>query len=321
MKRLLTHVIAAWTAILIIWFTPPAWAQDRTKAAEQNQTATRSKPTAGQDAFVSELARIEDEIGRVKAGLKALTAVAGAPDLKEVRESLGALSLSRRMQGICVDGKPTGAPIPPELASIVDAAEAYSQASFRSYVWEDMSLQNLDEICRRGVSNLLTEIGSGIDRLMREFGDLEGRKSALQDELKTLQERRSDVLAEMSEGAAAARVAKNIPLLMGIIFGVGAIVLAGVKLFSNDIQEEMVVSGQIVQFVTILILLGIVLALGLADRLKEEALGTLLGGLAGYVLSQGVGRQERNRVLRAVRAVVPQAQAPEMPNNRAPSPS
>ncbi len=32
------------------------------------------------------------------------------------------------------------------------------------------------------------------------------------------------------------------------------------------------------------------MALGLASILKENTLGTLLGGIAGYVLSQGVGR-------------------------------
>ncbi|PSJ40477.1 hypothetical protein C7I55_09065 [Sphingomonas deserti] len=163
----------------------------------------------------------------------------------------------------------------------------------------------MDEICSIGIDNYLDRIGRGIDQLSHEFGNLAGRKTGLERELKDLQERRQNVLAEMSEGTAAARVAKNIPVLMLIIFGVGAIVLGGLKMFSDEIQLELVSSGQIVQFVTILILLGIILALGLADRLNEEALGTLLGGLAGYVLSQGVGRQVQSGVIAAVKSAAP----------------
>jgi hypothetical protein len=40
----------------------------------------------------------------------------------------------------------------------------------------------------------------------------------------------------------------------------------------------------------VMILLSVVMALGLAGILKENTLGTLLGGIAGYVLSQGVGK-------------------------------
>lgn len=39
-----------------------------------------------------------------------------------------------------------------------------------------------------------------------------------------------------------------------------------------------------------MILLTVIMALGLAGILKENTLGTLLGGIGGYVLSQGVGK-------------------------------
>src|SRR5207249_3035942 len=57
-----------------------------------------------------------------------------------------------------------------------------------------------------------------------------------------------------------------------------------------DIQAEWVRSGQVIQFVTVMILLTVIMALGLAGILKENTLGTLLGGIGGYVLSQGVGK-------------------------------
>jgi hypothetical protein len=63
-----------------------------------------------------------------------------------------------------------------------------------------------------------------------------------------------------------------------------------IKLFTPDLQQQWVASGQVIQFVTVMILLSVIMALGLASILKENTLGTLLGGIAGYVLSQGVGR-------------------------------
>jgi hypothetical protein len=301
--------IGAWMALLVLVAGPPAAAQGNSILPDQNVSAPR-KPTPGQDAFVSELSRIEREIGRVNANLRSLSEVAGAGDLTESRSALDALIARSNEATFCASGRPTGTPLPAELGTLVRRLSRFSQASSTSFVWETTDPADPAAVCAAGLANYLREIGEGIDQLIQEFGNVATRKSALEGELKTLQERRSNVLAEMSEGAAAARVAKNIPVLMLIIFGVGAIVLAGLRLFSDEIQLELVSSGQIVQFVTILILLGIILALGLADRLKEEALGTLLGGLAGYVLSQGVGRQERSRTLQAVKAVVPGQQIP-----------
>lgn len=49
---------------------------------------------------------------------------------------------------------------------------------------------------------------------------------------------------------------------------------------------------------TVMILLSVIMALGLAGILKENTLGTLLGGIAGYVLAQGVGRAAAREVSR-----------------------
>ena len=301
-----------WIALVVFAFGSPAAAQGNSAASDQNVVAPRNKPTPGQDAFVSELSRIEREIARVNSNLRSLAEaeMAGPIDFKEPRAALDALIGKTSEQAYCVNGRSTGSPLPAELGALVRKLGRHSQSSGTSFVWEQIDAADPAAVCAHGLQIYLKDIGEGIDDLAEEFGNVGTRKSALEGELKSLQERRSNVLAEMSEGAAAARVAKNIPVLMLIIFGVGAIVLAGLKLFSDDIQLELVSSGQIVQFVTILILLGIILALGLADRLKEEALGTLLGGLAGYVLSQGVGRQERSRVLQAVKAVSPLQNTP-----------
>jgi hypothetical protein len=91
------------------------------------------------------------------------------------------------------------------------------------------------------------------------------------------------------------------PLILVIIFTLGLVMLIAARLFSPEIQSELVCSGQLIQYATILILFGALIALGLADKLQEQTLAALLGGLAGYVLSQGVGQKEQRQALRTMK--------------------
>jgi hypothetical protein len=63
-----------------------------------------------------------------------------------------------------------------------------------------------------------------------------------------------------------------------------------VKQFKSRIQFELIASGQVIQFATVMVILIVVCVLGISDILHENTLGTLLGAIGGYVLSQGVGR-------------------------------
>lgn len=79
--------------------------------------------------------------------------------------------------------------------------------------------------------------------------------------------------------------------VMILIIGLLSIATIGiVRWFPRDVMKEWVESGQVIQFVTVMILLSVIMALGLAGLLTENTLGTLLGGIGGYVLSQGIGR-------------------------------
>ena len=98
-------------------------------------------------------------------------------------------------------------------------------------------------------------------------------------------------MREQAEGLdSQQKISESLWLVIGIIglLSIGAIFT--VKLFPEPLQVEWVASGQVIQFVTVMILLSVVMALGLANILKENTLGALLGGIAGHVLSQGVGR-------------------------------
>lgn len=123
-------------------------------------------------------------------------------------------------------------------------------------------------------------------------------KSTATSLLEILQKRKDAIEKKLVSSNTQASLTSNLWILIVVIglFSIGTI--AAVKLFSADIQIEWVASGQVIQFVTVMILLSVVMALGLAGILKENTLGTLLGGIAGYVLAQGVGRAAAREVSR-----------------------
>lgn len=83
---------------------------------------------------------------------------------------------------------------------------------------------------------------------------------------------------------------ENLYLMILIIGGLSILAIITIRAFPPVVMLEWVVSGQVIQFVTVMVLLSAIMALGLSDQITENTLGTLLGGIAGYVLSQGVGK-------------------------------
>ena len=127
-----------------------------------------------------------------------------------------------------------------------------------------------------------------------------------------LRERQKEVQQGLTKKNPQQQITDNLWLLILVIGGLSIGVLMMVKIFPVETQVEWVASGQVIQFVTVMILLCVIMALGLGNVLKENTLGTLLGGLAGYVLSQGVGRaaaREATRRLTSPATDQPAAQA------------
>ncbi|HET9395333.1 MAG TPA: hypothetical protein VFO36_04690, partial [Nitrospiraceae bacterium] len=119
---------------------------------------------------------------------------------------------------------------------------------------------------------------------------LEEWSKKAQELVNLLSRRKQQLNDTLAATKARANLANNLWKLIGVIglLSLGAITL--VAMFPPALQIEWVASGQVIQFVTVMVLLSVIMALGLSDILKEESLGTLLGAIAGYVLSQGVGR-------------------------------
>ncbi|NOT87454.1 MAG: hypothetical protein HOP03_04645 [Lysobacter sp.] len=126
----------------------------------------------------------------------------------------------------------------------------------------------------------------------------EALRGNLQKVIELLQTRKADVQQLLNEKTSQQQLSGSLWIVISVIglFSIGAILC--VKLFSENIQMEWVTSGQVIQFVTVMILLSVIMALGLAGILKETTLGTLLGGIGGYVLAQGVGRAAAREVSR-----------------------
>jgi hypothetical protein len=138
--------------------------------------------------------------------------------------------------------------------------------------------------------------------------------------LEALTQRRSTLQDKLNSSQTALQIGSSLPLLLAILAVACIATISGVKLFDVEIQMEWVASGQVIQFVTVMILLRVILALGLSNILKENTLGTLLGGVAGYVLAQGVGRAAARDVARS-RPILPPAGPPPPPAGPAPIPT
>ncbi|HEY5721480.1 MAG TPA: hypothetical protein VIT45_04075 [Allosphingosinicella sp.] len=273
------------------------------------QSASQRGRTAstGTQLATSELVRIEQQVQMLNQRLADLAVDAqGSERAQEIVEKLRPLR-TRATTNCANPDEAAKAAFFEDLTALVQ--EAGTVASQRPGPWNAWPPE-------QGLCNPAYFPAQVIDEMLAQLSAMSGAEAehkTLEGQLKELNERREEVLREMSEDLAGTSVADNIPWLMLIIFGVGAATLAGVKLFDADIQKELVTSGQIVQFVTILILLGVILALGLAQRLQAETLGTLLGGLAGYVLSQGVGRQAQQQVLNEIKSAAGNPPSPPPP--------
>ena len=140
--------------------------------------------------------------------------------------------------------------------------------------------------------------GPGSVQLDRAFADdlAQDRREAQQDLIAATQLGDAYVRRYTSLKELRNKLTKETGLrgdMLWIVAGVclfACITLGVIRLYSPDQAMEFIKSGQLIQFPTVMILLVVIVVLGLTSILQENTLGTLLGGVAGYVLSQGVGR-------------------------------
>jgi len=101
---------------------------------------------------------------------------------------------------------------------------------------------------------------------------------------------RGTLAKAIEESSAQGKVADQLWLIIGVFCIFAIFIFRTVWIFEAPIQLELVASGQVIQFATVMVILIVVCVLGISGVLHENTLGTLLGAIGGYVLSQGVGR-------------------------------
>jgi predicted anti-sigma-YlaC factor YlaD len=97
-----------------------------------------------------------------------------------------------------------------------------------------------------------------------------------------LRERKKKIL---ESAVSSQSVVSQLWLLILEIGGLSVLIMWIVGLQPKAIQRDWTKDGRVIQFMTVAVLLISILGLGLASILKENTLGTLLGGIAGYVLA------------------------------------
>ena len=103
-----------------------------------------------------------------------------------------------------------------------------------------------------------------------------------------------NVLKKMKNLETKSSFAENLYWLVTCLAAFIICVPLSTRMFASSVQQEIVESGQRTQLITVTVLLSVILMFGLVDKISDQTVGSLLGGIGGYVLSQGVGRQAAN---------------------------
>jgi multisubunit Na+/H+ antiporter MnhG subunit len=165
----------------------------------------------------------------------------------------------------------------------------------------DDKFQNLpyEEECQARItlfrnSDVKSELDQLVEAQKKELERSTNEKTQKLDALLALKKEIEVYDRKLDEAAQTANTKMSLQsnlYVMILVIGLLSIATIGIiRWFPPDVMREWVESGQVIQFVTVMILLSVIMALGLAGLLTENTLGTLLGGIGGYVLSQGVGR-------------------------------
>jgi hypothetical protein len=303
--------------VAIAFHAVPVEAQEGTKGSRQDATSSRSgasttrgRTDSGQtDWAIAELVRIDS---RIRAIDRQITQATSRTSSQSTIDSASrALTELKTAPGRACNAPPEArAALSATLLETVTALVNISSSLPTSYPWEAFSAEELQLLCDQPLLAAISSMEAGIAAMRRELSASADSVDDLEREKAEQETRKQEVITQMSNGVAAARVAATMPWILVIIFTMGVVMLLGARLFSPAIQSELVCSGQLVQFATILILFGALIALGLADKLQEQTLAALLGGLAGYVLSQGIGQKDQRSTLQTIRTMAGQSGQP-----------
>ncbi|HWZ88997.1 MAG TPA: hypothetical protein VNW92_09105, partial [Polyangiaceae bacterium] len=135
----------------------------------------------------------------------------------------------------------------------------------------------------------------GSSEIVKQFRDyvesltaqIRPKQTAATDAVKNANTLRGAVAAAIKATSEQAKKLKEtsqaftfLPTIVIEFFAFSIVIMVVVTAFSPRIQFELVASGQVIQLMTVSILLIAILGLGLARIIQNDTLGTLLGGVA-----------------------------------------
>jgi hypothetical protein len=259
-----------------------------------------------------ELRRVDDELARRRSELANYDAADKA--LREAKDAAATL-----FQDIDVlDCAKVGSTMPEaaKLGEIANSILKVVPGSTESNPWAAISLGSNQKLSpQQQCQNLKAAVGDASKRqtllgfIDNKRKENEAGKTQLSLLIEALQKRRGALLQHVSAATAQTKVGDDLWKIIGVIGVLSVGTIIAIRLFAPDIQAQWVGSGQVIQFVTVMILLTVIMSLGLAGILKENTLGTLLGGIGGYVLSQGVGKAAAEAVKTGLMSGAAQAAA------------
>jgi hypothetical protein len=190
---------------------------------------------------------------------------------------------------------------------------------------ENFLYSDADKICQQYKNEKNHEMAHLRSQMSKAFDIVAKQLQAQIDELKQKAPRAQRLLeawmkykekvqkALEDQTPSAIKVADQLWIIIGVFCLFWILMFLTVRAFSEEVQMELIASGQVIQFATVMVLLIVVCVLGMSKFLADNTLGTLLGGIGGYVLSQGVGRAVRREAVR-------EAQSQQQPPPPSPSP-
>jgi hypothetical protein len=141
------------------------------------------------------------------------------------------------------------------------------------------------------LSQITAAVAISSSRLQKNISTLREQAPRAKTIAQAWEKRRDDLSKSIENQSAPVNiVADQLGWIIGVFCVFGILMFVSVNVFKETVQIELVASGQVIQFATVMVLLIVVCVLGMSKLLGENVLGTLLGGIGGYVLSQGVGR-------------------------------
>lgn len=197
------------------------------------------------------------------------------PQAKNLYNSLRKLeSQSVSVPSECSPARPSEKVDEQEITKFIDAcAKAFEKMISGLYSNESQ--------LNKEISKEKIKLGVEVETLPEKISQLQ----SVRDEIENILDTNDNLSEKITES--------TIPIV-GILL---LALLLAPRLYKEHIQAEILSSKLTLELITVYILVTTILILGLANRIENEVLGTLLGGISGYVLGRSLSGKNQNKDL------------------------